>query len=33
MADLEQDVSTFWALLFDIITDAEKRLAAPHVAP
>ncbi len=28
MADLEQDVSTFWALLFDIITDAEKRLAA-----
>lgn len=31
MADLEQDVSTFWALLFDIITDAEKRLAA-HVA-
>lgn len=31
MADLEQDVSTFWSLLFDIITDAEKRLAA-HVA-
>lgn len=30
MADLEQDVSTFWALLFDIITDAEKRLAG-HV--
>ena len=28
MADLEQDVSTFWALLFDIISDAEKRLAA-----
>ncbi len=27
MADLEQDVSTFWTLLFDIITDAEKRLA------
>lgn len=31
MADLEQDVSTFWTLLFDIITDAEKRLAA-HIA-
>lgn len=29
--DLEQDVSTFWALLFDIIIDAEKRLAA-HLA-
>ena len=28
MVGLEQDISTFWTLLFDIITDAEKRLAA-----
>jgi DNA-binding MarR family transcriptional regulator len=26
--DLEQDVADFWSLLFQIITDAEKRLAA-----
>ena len=31
MTGLEQDISTFWTLLFDIITDAEKRLAA-HMA-
>ncbi len=31
MTGLERDISTFWTLLFDIITDAEKRLAA-HMA-
>ncbi|MCE2488711.1 MAG: MarR family transcriptional regulator [Anaerolineae bacterium] len=31
MTGLEQDISTFWTLLFDIITDAEQRLAA-HMA-
>ena len=30
MTGLERDISTFWTLLLDIITDAEKRLAA-HV--
>ena len=29
--DLEQDITTFWSLLFAILTDSEKRLAA-HMA-
>jgi DNA-binding MarR family transcriptional regulator len=30
--DLEQDVNTFWSLLFQIITDGEKRLSAQLAA-
>ena len=29
--NLEQDISTFWSILFSIITDVEKRLAS-HMA-
>lgn len=30
-SELEQDISTFWTILFSIITDVEKRLAG-HMA-